>query len=238
MSIHISQDSEEIYLDLVKLNIELQEADVEQQLSGPKGAANNQTASKIRLGLENKRFPSKKDPYFLRVDLESGETRYYGFNLLRLSSESPEVPATHPGIDDLLVLSQDSDGTGYIALGGDELPQMLSRTRFRIRNGEIEKMDIEDLKGLVTKDRVIASEFVEEAIKETRQDRLQPIAGTLQPDQFRLSREAADHIVAIQGPPGSGKTAVLLERLARIAFSDPDARDIGMVLITYIDQLI
>lgn len=232
MSIHISEESEGRYLDLVKVNIDLAVADVERQLSGPMGAANNQSASSIRKGLEKKQFPSKSDPYFLRVDLKSGETRYYGYNLLYLYSGGTSLPPTHPGISEgILVINQDADLTGYVGLGAEDLPDMVSRTRFRIRQGAIVKMSVEDLKGLVTKDRVIAADFVEESIKETRQDKLQPIAGTLQPDQFRLSREAADHIVAIQGPPGSGKTAVLLERLARIAFSDSNVRDKGMILI-------
>jgi DNA helicase IV len=60
---------------------------------------------------------------------------------------------------------------------------------------------------------------------------MQPISSTLQPDQFQITREPITHSLAIQGPPGSGKTAVLLERLARIAFADEAVYRKGMLLI-------
>jgi DNA helicase IV len=53
----------------------------------------------------------------------------------------------------------------------------------------------------------------------------------LQPDQFKISRERVDFTLAIQGPPGSGKTVVLLERLSRVAFANPEIRSKGMLLI-------
>ena len=46
-----------------------------------------------------------------------------------------------------------------------------------------------------------------------------------------MIRENANTILAIQGPPGSGKTVVLLERLSRIAFADPATKKKGMLLI-------
>lgn len=232
MNPNINETSEALYLEFAQLNIGLRNEELKQlSTQTMRATINPHTAGVVRRSFEDRELPSSANPYFMRIDLIDGKTLYYGFLTLTQADQSPPIPKSHPGIDRWLILGKDQDGKGYTSLGAEELKDLVARTRFTIKNGELVDLKQEEFKSDVAKDRVIAPEFIEQAMKETREEYLQPIGATLQPDQFRLSRESADHFVAIQGPPGSGKTAVLLERLARIAFANPEIREKGMLLI-------
>jgi len=229
---NINYSAETAYLDFAQLNIELREEELKHlSTQTMRATINPHTAGAVRRSFEDRELPSPASPYFMRIDLTDGKTLYYGFLTLTQADQSPAVPASHPGVDRWLILGKDQDGKGYTSLGAEELEDLVARTRFTIKNGKLIELQEEEFNSGVIKDRVIAPDFVEKALKETREEYLRPIGATLQPDQFRLSRESADHFIAIQGPPGSGKTAVLLERLARIAFANPEIREKGMLLV-------
>ena len=232
MSLSINKTNETAYLEFTQLNIELRDEELKQLSKQTMQASiNPHTAGAVRRTFEDRELPSVNNPYFMRIDLVDGKTLYYGFLTLTQADQSPAIPKSHPGVDRWLILGKDQDGKGYTSLGSEELQDLVARTRFTIKNGQLIEIQEEQFESGTAKDRVIAPDFVKKALKETREEYLQPIGATLQPDQFRLSRESADHFVAIQGPPGSGKTAVLLERLARIAFANPEIREKGMLLI-------
>ena len=232
MSLNINKTNETAYLEFTQLNIELRDEELKQLSKQTMQASiNPHTAGAVRRTFEDRELPSVNNPYFMRIDLVDGKTLYYGFLTLTQADQSPAIPKSHPGVDRWLILGKDQDGKGYTSLGSEELQDLVARTRFTIKNGQLIEIQEEQFDSGAVKDRVIAPDFVKKALKETREEYLQPIGATLQPDQFRLSRESADHFVAIQGPPGSGKTAVLLERLARIAFANPEIREKGMLLI-------
>jgi DNA helicase IV len=232
LSLSINKTNETAYLEFTQLNIELRDEELKQLSKQTMQASiNPHTAGAVRRTFEDRELPSVNNPYFMRIDLVDGKTLYYGFLTLTQADQSPAIPKSHPGVDRWLILGKDQDGKGYTSLGSEELQDLVARTRFTIKNGQLIEIQEEQFESGTAKDRVIAPDFVKKALKETREEYLQPIGATLQPDQFRLSRESADHFVAIQGPPGSGKTAVLLERLARIAFANPEIREKGMLLI-------
>jgi DNA helicase IV len=228
----INKETEVAYLDIVHQNIKLREDELEElHKNASAGAADGKSQQTLRDFYRNVQVPDPDNPYFVRVDLSNGEIRYYGYQKLRQTTKSPPIPQTHTGVDDLLVLSSRSDGRGYTAEYPENLPDLVARTRFIIKFGKIVKISEEFLDSSRGENTVIASEIVTETIGQTRNKKMQPISSTLQPDQFQITREPITHSLAIQGPPGSGKTAVLLERLARIAFADEAVYKKGMLLI-------
>ena len=59
-----------------------------------------------------------------------------------------------------------------------------------------------------------AADLVMEALEKPRQDKLQSVLSTLQPDQYRYVTWPATEHLAIQGHPGTGKTIVATHRAA------------------------
>lgn len=226
---------EEVYLDFVKINIELKKEDIEKLLKDSAvGGAGPKSGRPIAESLIRKanELPSEKEPYFVRVDLIDGQTLFYGFGTLPKSSNSPQIPSSHRGVDYFLTYHRNNDGLGRSVLPISDFPDVVRRIRFQIKNGKIVKLDEEKNSGVTALHaKVMAKDQLEEIITSTRSDSLQPVGATLQPDQFKLIRENANRILTIQGPPGSGKTVVLLERLSRIAFADPATKKKGMLLI-------
>jgi DNA helicase IV len=228
----INKESEIAYLGVVHENIKSREEQLEELHKNASAAtADSKSQQTLRDFYRNVQVPDPDNPYFVRVDLSNGEIRYYGYQKLRQATNNPPIPQSHVGVDDLLVLSSRSDGKGYTADYPENLPDLVARTRFIIKFGEIVKISEEFFDSSRGENTVIASEIVTESIGQTRNKKMQPISSTLQPDQFQITREPITHSLAIQGPPGSGKTAVLLERLARIAFADEAVYRKGMLLI-------
>lgn len=230
---HIDHESEVDYLEFIQENIPLREDELEELRRGASLAvADNKAQQDLRKTYENYYVPNPDNPYFTRIDLKNGEIRYYGNIKLKSPVASKPLPTSHVGVDeDLLILSTLSDAAGYTADYPENLPEMVARTRLVISNGVLTKITEEFFDGDRAQNKIIAADVVEESIQQTRKKRMQPISSTLQPEQFQISREPSTNSLAIQGPPGSGKTAVLLERLARIAFADEGVYKKGMLLI-------
>lgn len=224
---------EVIYLDFVKENIELRRPEIDELIHNP-GGATPASGYHIKRNLKLIELPDPKSPYFTRVDLVNGETLYYGFGMLTVAKASKAIPQSHPGISHWLVYHIDNDGKGYRALPLSDLPDVKRRVRISIKNGKLIEIS-EEIRGesidLPTGEVVQAADLLTATMAETRGESLGLVGSTLQPDQFKVSRAPNDTILAVQGPPGSGKTVVLLERLSRIAFKDPSAREKGLVLI-------
>lgn len=221
------------YLDFVKENIELRRPEINKLIDNP-GGATPKSGYHIKRALKSIDLPDPKSPYFTRVDLLDGETLYYGFGMLTIAKASKPIPESHPGITYWLVYHVDNDAKGYRALPLSDLPDVKRRVRFAIKNGKLIEVR-EEVRDAAMEfssgEEVLAADLLTATMAETRGESLGLIGSTLQPDQFKVSRAPNDTILAVQGPPGSGKTVVLLERLSRIAFKDPSAREKGLVLI-------
>lgn len=222
------------YLDFVQVNIGLRRAELDELIQSP-GGATPASGYHVKRKMKAVELPDSNEPYFTRVDLQDGETLYFGYGMLTLAKESPAVPSSHPGITNWLTYHIDTDSKGYRALPLDDLPDVKRRVRIVIKKGELLELTKEEVRNVSSepsvKEEVLASELLTATMIETRGESLAAVGSTLQPDQFRISRAPNDTILAVQGPPGSGKTVVLLERLSRIAFKDPSARDKGLLLI-------
>jgi DNA helicase IV len=226
---------EKIYLDYVKENIELkaQEITENKSLTGYL-AASNKDSIQVKKHFENLRLPNPQSPYFVRVDLSSGEILYFGHAILSKAKNASDLPQSHKRISHFLTYSRNSDAAGRSVLPLDSFHgEVTRRIRFSIKNGLItsyaEEFSSDQPKA--TEEKAIAASQVYEAMQETRLDRVNLIKSTLQPDQFNILRLGTDQLLAIQGPPGSGKTVVLLERLSYIAFSNKKLKDEEMMLI-------
>ena len=227
--------TEEVYLDFVKINIELEKEEITNLLKDSAvGGAGPKSGRNIAESLLQKRenLPPEHEPYFVRVDLTDGQILYYGFGTLSQAKSSPHLPSSHTNIDYFLTYHRNNDGIGRSVLPIHDFPDVVRRIKFQIKNGKLIKLEEEKNSSIPNiPSKVLAEDYLKDSISTTRSDSLQPVGATLQPDQFNLIRATANSIIAIQGPPGSGKTVVLLERLSRIAFADPATRKRGMLLI-------
>lgn len=228
----LSQQGEERYLEYVQENIVAREDELQELLNMARdGAVDNKAGQSLRNQYRESAVPDPDLPYVIRVDLANGEIRYYGGIRLNKTSKDP-IPESHKNVvDGLLILSTSSDGKGYTADYAENLPDLVARTRYDIRKGTLHKYYEEKFSQGSKPGGVVAEELVSDNLQQTREQKMKTITSTLQPDQFKITREPSTHSLAIQGPPGSGKTAVLLERLARIAYADENVRKKGMLLI-------
>jgi DNA helicase IV len=227
---------EQNYLEYTRENIHAREEYLEELRRSDyrtvdTAAADNKSKQAIREIYKRLIAPDPDAPYFIRVDLTNGEIRYYGF--VKLDQEiSDPIPESHKAVvEGILILSARSDGKGYIADYAENLPDLVARTRYEIKQGQLIKFTEEKFGAAGQGSKVVAEDLVAESIQQTREKKMKPISSTLQPDQFQITREPVSHSLAIQGPPGSGKTVVLLERLARIAYADTNVAKKGMLLI-------
>ena len=157
----INKESEIAYLGVVHENIKSREEQLEELHKNASAAtADSKSQQTLRDFYRNVQVPDPDNPYFVRVDLSNGEIRYYGYQKLRQATNNPPIPQSHVGVDDLLVLSSRSDGKGYTADYPENLPDLVARTRFIIKFGEIVKISEEFFDSSRGENTVIASEIV------------------------------------------------------------------------------
>jgi DNA helicase IV len=103
------------------------------------------------------------------------------------------------------------------------------RRRFGFHHGELTSFEDEALtRG---DERGIGSRILTEEIERPRVGPMRDIVATIQPDQDELVRAGLDETIAVQGAPGTGKTAVGLHRAAYLLYTYRDRLKRGGVLI-------
>lgn len=68
-------------------------------------------------------------------------------------------------------------------------------------------------------------------LERAREPLMRDIVATIQADQYDLLERPARGVLVIQGAPGTGKTAVALHRLSFLAYTYPDVRKRGLLLL-------
>lgn len=158
-------------------------------------------------------------------------------------ADDPGVPLFFGRIDYAAGLGAESDETCYIgrrhieeSIGGDPLvmdwraPMALPfyrarpgvpmgvelRRRFGFQHGEITAYEDEHL---TEAGETGPSALLEAEIERPRSGPMRDIVATIQPDQDVLVRADLDDSLAIQGAPGTGKTAVGLHRAAYLLYA-------------------
>ncbi|WP_203568533.1 HelD family protein [Aestuariimicrobium ganziense] len=164
------------------------------------------------------------------------------FRRMKSLQDDPTVPLFFGRIDYRADLGADEDETCHIgrrhvaaSLGGDPLvmdwraPMALPfyrarpddpmgiglRRRFGFHHGQITAYEDESL----TSGAAGHSTILEDEIERPRTGPMRDIVATIQPDQDVLVRTPLEQSMAIQGAPGTGKTAVGLHRAAYLLYA-------------------
>ena len=95
------------------------------------------------------------------------------------------------------------------------------RRRFRTQGRRLVDISDEALDGSAL-EGVAVSDFLLEELDRAREGRMRDIVATIQADQYRLITAEPDGALAVQGGPGTGKTAVGLHRASWLLFNYRD----------------
>jgi DNA helicase IV len=154
---------------------------------------------------------------FGRLDLEGTEQRVYvGRRWVHDDAQDPVVvnwqaPAARPF---------------YTATPAD--PQRVTlRRRFRTEGRRLLDISDETLDGSTAS--VAGGDFLLEDLERSRDTRMRDIVATIQTDQYALITREPNPALAIQGGPGTGKTAVGLHRASYLLYSHRS--ELGRVLV-------
>ncbi|MCA9374906.1 ATP-binding domain-containing protein [Candidatus Dojkabacteria bacterium] len=105
------------------------------------------------------------------------------------------------------------DNVSFIAPAGEQKGDLTQRRQFEISNARIQH--IYDTKS----GNVAADEFLLSQLNKRIGKKLAEIVSTIQSQQNRIIREEINKPVVIQGVAGSGKTTIILHRLAYLFFA-------------------
>ena len=154
---------------------------------------------------------------FGRLDLEGTEQRVYvGRRWVHDDAQDPVVvnwqaPAARPF---------------YTATPAD--PQRVTlRRRFRTEGRRLLEISDETLDGSTAS--VAGGDFLLEDLERSRDTHMRDIVATIQTDQYALITRDPNPALAIQGGPGTGKTAVGLHRASYLLYSHRS--ELGRVLV-------
>ena len=179
--------------------------------------------------LSNRNLPDPSDPYFFRIDLVDGQIYYFGHVGIGHYLKPPE---SHINLCERLIINRSALVGAWTVEAITKFPQIKSRTRISILSGKIAKIYPSENQGS-TEDEIqnIIKDVTKDSHNQPRTDSLNLISSSMAKEQFDLVQKPVDHPLAIQGSPGSGKTALLLERLTKILNEVPDSRTFKMALI-------
>jgi DNA helicase IV len=93
------------------------------------------------------------------------------------------------------------------------------RRRFRARGRKLVDISDEALDGSLDDSLGTVDDFLLEELEQSRDARMRDIVATIQADQYRLIARDGEPPLAIQGGPGTGKTAVGLHRASFLLYT-------------------
>ncbi len=229
--IHIKRDSiKNLIQRLEQLQEELEhqiylidtESDLDEKAAAKK--IYNQILNKIReiVDRTNNEIIALDSPYFGKIQFKPYDSRaekplslYIGkFALIDEQTHIPLITDWRSPVANLYYQnSGPKDDVAFQAPNGERRGDLIQKRQFQISRGRIS--GIYDAKS----GNVAADEFLLSQLNERLGKKLQDIVSTIQAQQNSIIRDGLNKPILIQGVAGSGKTTILLHRLAYIFYA-------------------
>lgn len=167
----------------------------------------------------------ENNPYFGRIDLKTTddrETYYIGLASFSYQNKDEVIDWRTPIAS--LFYEDHLGKINYTAIEGEEVEVNLVRKRqFIIKDKIIEVME--------DTEQTIADEILLKSLAHPSSSHMRQITATIQSEQNKIIRDVHHTNILIQGVAGSGKTAVLLQRLAYLLYSKRSQLDSSQILM-------
>lgn len=158
---------------------------------------------------------NKDNPYFARVDFKQDNSNnidicYIGkIGLLNLDNQTIVIDWRAP----IASLYYDSDigNAEYSSPNGKIFGNLLIKRKYNIKNGNLISYDNVDI---ISSDKLLSK-----YLDENKDNRLKNIVSTIQKEQNDIIRYNVGKNLIVQGVAGSGKTTVVLHRIAYLVYN-------------------
>lgn len=176
---------------------------------------NQQIYSALSLKLRNLQAAQKK-PYFARIDFreadkEKADPLYIGkVSLIEEKTQQTAIIDWRAPIANLYYEGR-LGPSRYQAPGGEIPGELVFKRQYTIDDAQ--------LKAIYDIDITTNDELLQMSLGANAENRLKDIVATIQEEQNRIIRAAADQPLIVQGVAGSGKTTVALHRIAYLIYN-------------------
>lgn len=155
-------------------------------------------------------------PYFARIDfLDDGNKEIEVFYIGRVGVENPKDGTR-------LILDWRAPMASLYYRG--ELGEVMFKAPEGLVTGELQlkrqyEIEARQLLNIFDKDLTPMDEFLQKALWQKKDNRLKDIVSTIQEEQDGVIRAEKNRVVLTQGVAGSGKTTILLHRIAYLLYT-------------------
>lgn len=166
-------------------------------------------------------YHSLESPYFARIDIKGYDDidkLYIGLTSIQ-DENSMYVYDWRAPISNLYY----NFGLGKTRFNNEDIEITLKR-QYQIKMGK--------LLNFVDTDAAIDDELLRDALIKTPTDKMQNIVSTIQKEQNEIIRYTGNENLVIEGVAGSGKTAIILHRVAYLLYNTKDLSSKNVVIIS------
>ena len=157
----------------------------------------------------------QEDPYFGRIDyhnIEENEEEQIYVGIGSLFDEGDNLIVDWRAPISALYYEGNVGDTIKLRFGEhSEAFQVDLKRQFRVKNGHIT--------GMIDTDNVMGDPYLLEVLESSSSNQMGPVIATLQKEQNRIVRESTSKNVLIQGVAGSGKTVVMMQKIAYMLYA-------------------
>lgn len=157
----------------------------------------------------------QEDPYFGRIDyhnIEENEEEQIYVGIGSLFDERDNLIVDWRAPISALYYEGNVGDTVKLRFGEhSEAFQVDLKRQFRVKNGHIT--------GMIDTDNVMGDPYLLEVLESSSSNQMGPVIATLQKEQNRIVRESTSKNVLIQGVAGSGKTVVMMQKIAYMLYA-------------------
>lgn len=157
----------------------------------------------------------QEDPYFGRIDyhnIEENEEEQIYVGIGSLFDEGDNLIVDWRAPISALYYEGNVGDTVKLRFGEQtEAFQVDLKRQFRVKNGHIT--------GMIDTDNVMGDPYLLEVLESSSSNQMGPVIATLQKEQNRIVRESTSKNVLIQGVAGSGKTVVMMQKIAYMLYA-------------------